>query len=339
MLALKALLLAFLSATTAEEIPPNSAGIKFPIVVTSAQQLKEFGLSVTCCGVNYPSLLHLCYDVGPGADVISVSHERLHRYREIGFTLQSLCFGLLSESLFDPETGKRLPTYIAIDFDKIKKINQGREQYVRNNPFLNYDVSMTAEHPLELPQCYRRALPYTDCVFNFDRLTGARLGDIERHNFKRLGEALDAAMVTAVRQRLACTWPYCPKRYTRHFDYSKQVGGLVTHGEHGCFDQPPVYGYLSSFTENVLAPHGIDVPPSLLEIGRLSCFDVSIDLPGGYGYTTDADSTAGPSVSPELLKIAADGSRHVDQLDPVALKAAIAGQSNPNEAPKDSTSR
>jgi hypothetical protein len=216
---LKAMLLALLSTAAADETSPSTSSISFPIVITSAQQLKQFDLSVICCGVNYPPLLHLCYDVGPGADVISVSHERLVRYREMGFTLQSLCLGLLSETRFDPETGKRLPTYLAIDFDKIKRINKGREQFVRDNPFLNYDVSMTAEHPLELPQCYRRALPYTDCAFNFDRLTGERLSDVAKDNFKRLGQALDAAMESAILQRLVCPWPYCPKRYSRHFDY------------------------------------------------------------------------------------------------------------------------
>jgi hypothetical protein len=130
---------------------------------------------------------------------IRLSHERLLRYREAGFTLNSLCLGLMGSSLFNPETGRRLPTHIVVN---PKSLSTGKIQ----------DVDATYEHPLELPSCFRRALAYADCTFNYDRLTGERLSPEKTQEFRELGLAVNNALQRAIKQRLACNWPYCTER-------------------------------------------------------------------------------------------------------------------------------
>ena len=51
---------------------------------------------------------HKCYSYGDGSTPISISDALLARYKARGFTLESLCLGLISEARFDPESGKAL---------------------------------------------------------------------------------------------------------------------------------------------------------------------------------------------------------------------------------------
>jgi hypothetical protein len=160
----------FCPSAQAQDTSRHAGEIEYPIVVTTAEKLATFGLSIIGYEPRWPALTHLCYfPIGPGAiEFLSVSHERLIRYQEMGFTLNSLCLGLVSSTRFDPETGTRLPTYVAA-----------------------YTVSLrrkfSAERPLELPKCFSRALIYTDCEFNFDRRTGKPLSENQKQAFKKLG--------------------------------------------------------------------------------------------------------------------------------------------------------
>jgi hypothetical protein len=283
----------------------NSAAseILFPIVFTSNDDLAKFGISITANS----DMLHKCYYYGDGGELIRVSHERLLRYREMGFTLNSLCLGLMSSSLFDPETGKRLPTYIVVD---PKSLASGKR----------HDVEATYEHPLELPPCFRRALVYSDCVFNYDRLNGKRLPTAKTDAFRELGVALDNAFQRAIEQRLVCNWPYCTERRTGELNPGSLAAG--GYGATLCSNE----GYLKHVVETTFAEHGINVPKTVLEDADLSCFDVSINLPAGYGYTMDADGTAGPSLSDKVLQEAIDPKRRFSQLDPKELSELIKAQ-------------
>jgi hypothetical protein len=295
-------LLLSLPAPTAHADESQGA-VQFPLVFTSKDPLSNFGLSIG--SAKQPPLLHSCYYYGDGGDLITVSHERLLRYRDMGFTLNSLCLGLMSETLFDPETGKRLPTFIVIDADAAASSGT-----IRGN-------DTTYEHPLELPRCFRRALPYSDCVFNFDRLTGQPLSEDKKLAFQALGKSLNEAFERAIKERLVCSWPFCTERRSD----CCVVGSLAAGGAGPaiCSNE----GYLPYFIESELAPHGIDVPKPLLDGSHLSCFDVSINLPAGYGYAMDADGTAGPSVSPEVIKAALDSKHRVSQIDPATLAAEL----------------
>jgi hypothetical protein len=283
--------------------------IKFPIVFTADDDLAKFGISIT----RNDQMLHQCYYYGDGGQFIRVSHDLLLHYRERGFTLNSLCLGLMSETLFDPETGKRLPTYIMVD---PKSLASGKIR----------DIDVTYEHPLELPQCFNRALVYSDCTINFDRLTGDRLPKEKIEAFRTLGLALNNAFQRAIEQRLVCNWPYCSERRTGRF-----VPGSLAAGGYGatiCSNE----GYLKYFVESTLAEHGIDVPRTVLKDAHLSCFDVSINLPAGYGYTMDADGTAGPSLSAEVLQEASDTKRQFSKIDPKALADLMKTPQRPRSA-------
>ena len=289
---------------------PASSPINFPVVFTSADQLRQFGLAVINEYQYHPRLDHQCYWYN---DLISVAHERLLRYRDMGFTLNSLCLGLISETRFNPETGQRLPTYIAINQ---KMFDERRKQY----PNLTPESFMSLEHPIELPKCFSRALPYSDCAFNFDRLTGKPLSNAKKEEIKVLGETVNRVMQDAIERRLLCGWPFCRERWTIDPpDRDNRVLGSLD-AEHACFD----LGYLPRFFETTLKPKGINTPAEkqLWELG-LTCFDVSINLPAGFGYTTDADGMRGPSISPELVKMVSEPQRRVDQIDVEALAARI----------------
>jgi hypothetical protein len=127
-------------------------------------------------------------------------------------------------------------------------------------------------------------------------------------------------MQEAIRRRLVCSWPFCLERWTIDPpDGDKRVlGSLET--EHGCFD----LGYLPRYIETKLRPERLKPPAEMLlwELG-LTCFDVSINLPAGFGYTTDADGVRGPSISPELIKMAAEPQRNVGQINAEALAGQI----------------
>jgi hypothetical protein len=292
-------------------LPQNAvaADISFPLVFATDDELAKFGLSIS----KNAAMLHQCYYYGDGGQLIRLSHERLLRHREMGFTLNSLCLGLMSESRFDPETGRRLPTYIVVD---PKALASGK---------IN-DVDATYEHPLELPPCFRRALAYADCVFNYDRLTGGRLSAEKTQAFRELGLAVNNALQRAMEQRLVCNWPYCTERRgDRIAPGSLAAGG---YGATLCNNE----GYLKYFIESTLADRGIAVPKTVLGDAHLSCFDISINLPAGYGYTMDADGTAGPSLSPELLQAAVDPKRRPSQIDPKVLADLLNGQT-PSASP------
>jgi hypothetical protein len=320
--ALRTLISAVLfSVAFAEHNTTSGAEIQFPVVFTSGDELAQFGLSI----IGYPAfhrpLVHRCYFYGAGGALLTVSQERLARYRQNGFTLNSLCLGLVSETKFDPETGKRLPTYIVIDPTKVvetKKIAHGKESIERNIE----EVFVSNEFPLELPSCFRRGLPYSDCVFNFDRFTGKPLSEAKKNAFRQLGRALDEAMQRAIENRLVCAWLFCSERWWEDLGDGYSTAGSLGGGAFepvGAFD----LGYLPHFIKEKLAPHGIKVPEALLKDSHVSFFDVSINLPAGYGYNLDADGSAGPSVSQAVLKMAADQKRQVSQLDPAGLAQAI----------------
>jgi hypothetical protein len=316
--------IAFIATTTGTEAysAQRPSRISFPIVAFSVHELAPFGVVVLQDKTPLPSSFHLCYDYGAGGDQIAVSHERLARYRELGFSLNSLCLGLMSESRFDPETGSRLPTFVMAETDT-------------STP--NKVSVVSYEHPLELPVCYRRALPFTDCTFNYDRLTGKRLSLSETKKVTNIGLTIDGAMKSAIAQRLVCTWPFCFERWPKMEDYGRE-GSLSAGGFDpiGCFN----LGYVPAFFNEKLAPRGIPiVSEEELRSLHISCYDISINLPAGYGYTTDADGAAGSFVSPELVKLALEPGRRVGQIDPKKLATVLKSYTGSNVANKQQLPR
>jgi hypothetical protein len=114
------------SVVSGVSVRPALAGpdIQYPLVFTSVSDLEKLGLSqqwpiIYDTGIQNntlpkPGLPIGCYlYAGPATRaLISISEEFLARYKAKGFSRESLCMGLASRALYDPETGRRLPTYI-----------------------------------------------------------------------------------------------------------------------------------------------------------------------------------------------------------------------------------
>ena len=97
--------------------------------------------------------------------------------------MESVCLGLVSQTRYDPETGRRLPTYIIADEQEVTR-------QLREHGELS-EGSITEEMPLDLPGCFRNGTPYNDCVFRFGRKTGKVLTAAETATYAELGAALD----------------------------------------------------------------------------------------------------------------------------------------------------
>jgi hypothetical protein len=282
---------------TAAEAAPKDTTIEFPIVFSSAEQMAEFGMSIICCVTYHPPLIHRCYFYGVGGDTITISHEMFLAYRARGFTLNSLCLGLMSSTRYDPETGSRLPTFIAINAERP-----------------DGHTSVSYEHPLKLPDCFRRALPYLDCAFNFHRMTGEPLPESRKAQYAELGRSVNAMIEAAMARGQFCKWPFCSERWlTNRVAYTSVRGALDAEGH--CF--------ADNYLENKIADQLVNfkVPPGLQP--SITCVDISINLPARFGYALDADGVAGPSISPDFMKTALDPSRQVGQLDPKALAELV----------------
>lgn len=118
--------LAFLANAQAEDDAP------VPKIIISAQELRSLGIAVHSEGAE--ELPHRCRDSG-NAD-LSVSDEMLRHFTARGFSLESLCLGLSSWVLFDPETGRTIPRVA---------------------------FSHNLEISLNLPDCFRNAVPFLEC--------------------------------------------------------------------------------------------------------------------------------------------------------------------------------
>jgi hypothetical protein len=92
---------------------------------------------------------------------LSVSDGLLGHFKARGFSLASVCLGLSSRVRFDPESGRQLPLAFVPEID--------------------------AEVPLNLPSCFRNAVPFLECEPRFDSWGGNAL------NRRQMGETREFA--------------------------------------------------------------------------------------------------------------------------------------------------
>jgi hypothetical protein len=138
--------------------------LTFPVVFGKASDLRKLGLVLHGFTNDSGSVAHFphrCYYYGDGGQDISFSDEFLARFKARGFSRRSLCMALVSEVLFDPQTGARLPSYV------LARYKDGSQ------PGGSGDVS--EDLPLDVPDCFKDGMPLTDCVWNYDPKTGKRL--------------------------------------------------------------------------------------------------------------------------------------------------------------------
>lgn len=150
-------------------------GADYPVILTSHDELVKLG-------IGYLEFPNKCF---AGINrTISISNELFARFKSRGFTVESMCLGLLSQTRYDPETGRRLPTYIYVDTDQLARS-------LREDPAGLGADAVDEEAPLDLPDCFKNGTPYIDCVFRFGRLTGKALTPAETATYAKLGAGID----------------------------------------------------------------------------------------------------------------------------------------------------
>jgi len=138
----------------------GQVGTKVPMISMTAEQLRSAGIAVRSAGAI--PLPHSCATTG--ATDLSVSNDMLSAFQSRGFTLESLCVSLSSAFRFDPESGKPMP------FASLPK-----GQAV----------------PLNLPDCFKRAVPFLDCSWRNDHYYGGVISQGERDQNRKIGQAID----------------------------------------------------------------------------------------------------------------------------------------------------
>lgn len=104
-------------------------------------------------------------DIGPR---VSISDAMLAHFTARGFTIGSLCFGMLRSIDHEPETGVEVPKV-----------------------FINADENTTYEIAINLPDCLKNATPYFDCKINYDHQYGGALPIDEQRAIEEFGKYVD----------------------------------------------------------------------------------------------------------------------------------------------------
>ena len=186
--------------------PPD---VRFPIILTDAAKLLDAGFALRETfvmrgefeGDPPASAPHRCNDLW-----FSVSDAVLARHRQRGFTLETLCLGLWSKDLkFDPETGKRIATFIWISPDDRTDLLgrlKGRDPKAMTAPqvkAIDEDDLILFEQPFRIPDCFRNATPLLDCQWRYDHQSGRPLAAETTKRYRAVGQAIDAGLTRALR--------------------------------------------------------------------------------------------------------------------------------------------
>jgi hypothetical protein len=293
----------FSVATTFQAIA--QADLKYPIVFDQTKRLEELGIHASFnTGKNFKHTANQCYAYGEGGLSLSVSDALLARYKAKGFTLNSLCMGLVSEARFDPETGRRLPTYLLVDRVALKASLKGRDPKTLSAKQLAECCSepgtSTEELPLVIPLCFKNGTPYSDCDWQYGIKTGVKVRDSTRAQFRRLGQEIERIMAVVIRDKLVCAsgmGPACVAE--RWSDIPRAVGEDAFGGDALA---PETYAMQTIIDGQTRADLKMD--PNLVKLSKAMFVDISKTLPKGFGYALHADGAAGPSVTATAIRAA-----------------------------------
>jgi hypothetical protein len=199
-----------------------------------------------------PTFPNKCYDD------LSISDEFLNQFRARGFSLPALCLAVTSPWVtYDPGTAKPLSV-----------VSQGHRRFL-----------------VEIPGCFRNGLPFLDCKFVFDHTSGLKFVDAERRHIRDLAVQVDAMvrkMIVSGRYATECScadakWVSVLHRFelTRHcrMDAAPVCMEQISNGEVRAgslvLEEVDGYSFKGLPTEFGTAYGG---------------FDISAQLPRGYGY-------------------------------------------------------
>jgi hypothetical protein len=260
------------------------AQAKYPLVFTSAKQLRQYGIDVADIndtgGGNF-RFPHKCYYYGDGGWTVSISDNLLKLYKSRGFSRRSACMAILSGARFNPETGKRLASFILAS---PKFIQTGQ---------VTDAGDLSDELPLSLPTCFKNATPYSDCNWKVDPISGVRLASKKTAEFKVLGKRIEKYLGSAKTRAAFHYGEESP--FTRGMI---MVGGVDDVGN----------------AVHMPGQHRSDA----------TFYDYSHEFPKGFGYALNTEGGAAPEVPPEVVKAAMNGSRKPrPYVDPNRLKFIV----------------
>jgi hypothetical protein len=303
---------------------------KYPLVFSNAKHVADVGIGrydVVSMGALKPDgfdWTNNCY--GQSDSVIAVSDALLASYKAKGFTLQSLCMGLMSSIRFHPETGKRLASYVIIDDVAragLLKALKGRDPAKMTAKQLEdccgeWTSSIDdEERPIAIPTCFKNGTPYLDCAWRYGVKTGVKIAPDSTERFRAYGRAIDAAMQRALKGELKpCRaksedaingyWP-C------HAPVEKDAQGMQR------YDHDQIRRLVETY---VL---GANALKALSRSTDATFVDISPALPRGYGYALHALSGEGlgaPGVSSAVM-LAVFGGEPVSQISSEKLKSML----------------
>jgi hypothetical protein len=263
--------------STSHDKPPEPRRLQ----VTSAM-LREAGVAVQA-GAE-PGFRNKCYGD------ITVSDQLLGQMRAKGFTLETLCLGLMSTWVqYHVETGR--PLTIATTTRAVP----GGDPDLRTR-----GVTVL----LDIPNCLRNGTPYLDCTFNFEWDSGERVSD-GGAGMRERGRKIDEAIKHVIARggyRHACQCPdlELDQNLTTLLD---NKGRRTTRAEPRFRVKPDRYCYM-----DVLPACAQQISNGMVRAGRLwfelgsndlakmlsktpdsigtlnEDFDISPRLPRGYAY-------------------------------------------------------
>lgn len=338
---------------------------QYPIIFSRMADLEQLGLSLgwppqTNEQINAnappspPVFPNGCYWYAGNLThyLFSVSDELLALYTARGFSRESLCMGLVSTTLYDPETGARLPTFIfrndaalathhnAIDPDRLSasgiarfvpaifptqtamkvaieavRAGQGSDLADEQIEVLFPDWwYFSEERPLALPDCYRNGTPLLDCTWRHSKTTGAPLPDDETKGFRTIGETIHHQIKSYISGGGGKA-PYQDGDASRAAGYLRIDRHIYHDWEKGSAPwSHAIYILLSD-----------QLRDTFNEQGRATCFAVSPALPNGFGYILDAavEGFGDGTASAADIKFAFDRSRTATHSKLVKLKSIV----------------
>jgi len=271
---MRVLLVAFLIMPLLSGSPCAEEETK-PIVFGKREELREFGIALPDWGAgrSIHHLPHKCdYYYGDGGYDLSLSNEIVDHFKAKGFSIQSLCMGLLSPFRFDPETGRRLQTYILADLQAVRDGTADAG-------------TVTEELPMDLPECLKNARLYSDCELNYDPFASTQ-------------KKLSSAEKQDIAQKTAIVADGIKARMNGAQDAADRCRELEITSR--CFAIEIQPASSSGPDEEFKFPTKFDEEASALGISHV---DVTDDIPGGFGYALYLSGAAGPDPAEETVEL------------------------------------
>lgn len=286
-------------------------GLRYPVILPDAASQQAIGVVEHNYGAGGPALGNWCYYYGDGGGDLSLSDEFVAGYRDQGFSLRTICMAMASGIRFNPETGKRLATVQAVDIPAATAPD-----------YFGEPGPIGPETPVELPACFARGLPLSDCTFAFDPRTGAKLSPAQTARLASAGRTVldtGAALLASGAYGSPCAGGEHLTAY-----YNDSAGDLQerTPAElESCYVETASGAYTAG--RFVREYHINRFHSEMLPLGGF--VDVSPAFDTGFAYAIYADGAAGPSFELDDKALVADGKSRSSQAVLESLKLIARG--------------